>query len=184
MIVKRGEIWLANLNPTRGSEQAEIRPVIIFQHDVVSQWTTTVLTIPLTTNLRRAALPSCVRIAQGEGGLVSESVALCHQLRVKLSSDHPTNSNRFSIRSTRLSNPSNRLCVIAMSCVQHGHIAPHSGDMFLDLAYARLEVIHRPPHTVHDRSQGSQVFQDQIFNVFRHTGLPVGLPVVVYHLPA
>jgi mRNA interferase MazF len=82
MIVKRGEIWLANLNPTRGSEQAGIRPVIIFQHDVVSQWTTTVLTIPLTTNLRRAALPSCVRIAQGEGGLVSESVALCHQLRV------------------------------------------------------------------------------------------------------
>jgi mRNA interferase MazF len=33
MIVRRGEIWLANLNPTRGSEQAGIRPVLIFQTD-------------------------------------------------------------------------------------------------------------------------------------------------------
>jgi len=82
MTVKRGEVWLANLNPTRGSEQAGIRPVILFQNDVVSRFTTTVLAIPLTTNLRRAALPSCVQIAQGEGGLISASVALCHQLRV------------------------------------------------------------------------------------------------------
>jgi mRNA interferase MazF len=82
VIVKRGEVWLADLNPTRGSEQAGTRPVLIFQHDMVSRFTTTVLTIPLTTNLRRAALPSCVRIAQGDGGLVHDSVALCHQLRV------------------------------------------------------------------------------------------------------
>ncbi len=82
MTVNRGEVWLANLNPTRGSEQAGIRPVILFQNDVVSRFTTTVLAIPLTTNLRRAALPSCVQIAQGEGGLMSDSVALCHQLRV------------------------------------------------------------------------------------------------------
>ena len=33
---KRGEVWLANLNPTQGSEQAGIRPVIIFQNDIVS----------------------------------------------------------------------------------------------------------------------------------------------------
>jgi mRNA interferase MazF len=40
------------------------------------------LAIPLTTNLRRASSPSCVEISKGEGGLVSDSVALCHQLRV------------------------------------------------------------------------------------------------------
>jgi len=80
--VRRGEIWLANLNPTRGSEQAGIRPVLIFQNDLVSRFTTTVLAIPLTTNLRRAALPSCVQITKGEGGLANDSVALCHQLRV------------------------------------------------------------------------------------------------------
>ena len=82
MNVKRGEIWLAELNPTRGSEQAGTRPVLIFQNNVISKYSTTVLAIPFTTNLRRAALPTCVQISKGEGGLASESVALCHQLRV------------------------------------------------------------------------------------------------------
>lgn len=82
MTIKRGEVWLANLNPTRGSEQAGTRPVIIFQNDAINQFTTTLLTIPLTTNLRRAALPSCVKVGKGEGGLKSDSVVLCHQLRV------------------------------------------------------------------------------------------------------
>lgn len=82
MIVKRGDIWLANLNPVRGSEQAGTRPVLLFQNNVINTFTTTVLTIPLTTNLRREALPSCIRIAKGEGGLTKDSVALCHQLRV------------------------------------------------------------------------------------------------------
>ena len=39
------------------------------------------LAIPFTTNLRRASLPSCVRISKGDGGLTNDSVALCHQLR-------------------------------------------------------------------------------------------------------
>ena len=82
MTVNRGEIWLANLSPTRGSEQAGTRPVLISQNDLVSRFTSTALTIPLTTNLRRASLPSCVQISSGEGGLAKDSVALCHQLRV------------------------------------------------------------------------------------------------------
>ncbi len=82
MIVRRGEVWLANLDPTRGSEQAGTRPVLIFQNDAINRYTTTVLCVPLTTNLRRATLPSCVQIQKGEGGLASDSVALCHQLRV------------------------------------------------------------------------------------------------------
>lgn len=81
MTVKRSEVWLADLNPTRGSEQAGTRPVLIFQNDVINKFTTTVLTIPFTTNLRRASLPSCVKVSKGEGGLTSDSVALCHQLR-------------------------------------------------------------------------------------------------------
>ena len=80
-MAKRGEIWLADLNPRRGSEQAGVRPVLIFQDDTLSRFAATVLTIPFTTNLRRASLPSCVRISKGEGGLTEDSVALCHQLR-------------------------------------------------------------------------------------------------------
>src|SRR5205085_5987001 len=75
-------IWLANLNPTRGSEQAGTRPVLIFQNNLINKYTTTILAIPLTTNLRRESLPSCIQISKGEGGLASDSVALCHQLRV------------------------------------------------------------------------------------------------------
>ena len=78
---KRGEIWLSNLNPTQGSEQAGIRPVIIFQNDLVSRFSTTSIAIPLTTNLRRANLPLCLLIEQGNGGLSEDSVALCFQMR-------------------------------------------------------------------------------------------------------
>jgi mRNA interferase MazF len=81
-MIRRGEIWLANLNPTQGSEQAGIRPVIIFQNDLVSRYSSTTLTIPLTTNQRRASIPICLAIPQGEGGLTQDSVALCFQMRV------------------------------------------------------------------------------------------------------
>lgn len=79
---KRGDGWLANLNPTQGSEQAGIRPVIIFQINLVSRFSTTVIVIPLTSNLRRAELPICLKIRQGNGGLTQDSVALCFQMRV------------------------------------------------------------------------------------------------------
>jgi len=52
MTVRRGEIWIAALDPTQGSEQAGVRPIIIFQNDTISRYTTTILSIPLTTNLR------------------------------------------------------------------------------------------------------------------------------------
>ncbi len=80
--LKRGEVWLANLNPAQGSEQAGIRPIIIFQNDIVSQFSTTTIAIPLTTNQRRASLPICMLIRQGDGGLSQDSVALCFQIRV------------------------------------------------------------------------------------------------------
>jgi mRNA interferase MazF len=93
----RGEVWLADLNPIRGSEQAGLRPVLVLQNDVINAYTSTFVAIPLTTNLRRADLPSCVKLFRGDGGLASDSVALCHQIRVldrdrfsrKLGSVHP-----------------------------------------------------------------------------------------------
>lgn len=80
-MTQRGEIWLADLNPTKGSEQSGIRPILIFQNDLLNRFTTTILAIPLTTNLKRASLPSCLLIPQKEGGITSDSVILCHQLR-------------------------------------------------------------------------------------------------------
>jgi mRNA interferase MazF len=81
MIIKRGEIWLVNLDPTQGSEQAGTRPVIIYQNETISKYTVTIISIPLTTNLKRAALPTCVLIPKN-GSLKNDSIALCHQMRV------------------------------------------------------------------------------------------------------
>jgi mRNA interferase MazF len=78
----RGDVYLADLNPSRGSEQAGIRPVIIVQRDPLERFTTTVVVIPLTSNLRRARIPGTVVIPAGEGGLTQESVALCYQIVV------------------------------------------------------------------------------------------------------
>ncbi|MEG4583198.1 type II toxin-antitoxin system PemK/MazF family toxin [Microcoleus sp. MON1_C5] len=80
--LKRGEFWLADLNPTQSSEQAGTGPVIIFQNDLVSQFSTTTIAIPITTNQRRAALPIGLPIDQRNGGLSQDSVALCFQMRV------------------------------------------------------------------------------------------------------
>lgn len=78
----KGEIYFADLEPARGSEQAGSRPVIVFQNESVSKFTRTVIVIPLTINLNRASLPTCTFILKGEGGLKEDSVALCHQIRV------------------------------------------------------------------------------------------------------
>jgi len=63
------EVWLADLNPTKGSEQAGVRPVIIFQNNTISKFSSTVLTIPLTANLKRSSLPTTIKINKGEGGI-------------------------------------------------------------------------------------------------------------------
>ena len=52
------EGWLAALDPIRGSEQGGTRPVLTFQRDLISRFTTTVITLPFTTDLRRGSLPS------------------------------------------------------------------------------------------------------------------------------
>jgi mRNA interferase MazF len=78
----RGDIYLADLNPSRGSEQAGIRPVILVQRQNLERFTRTVVVIPVTTNLRRAQVPGTMLIPAGEGGLSQESVALCYQIVV------------------------------------------------------------------------------------------------------
>ena len=75
-------MYLADLNPVRGHEQAGNRPVVVVQSDVINSATSTVVIVPFTTNLRRALLPSCHLVRAGDGGLSQDSVALCHQLRV------------------------------------------------------------------------------------------------------
>ena len=80
---ERGDIYIANLEPQKGSEQGgEHRPVLILQIDLLNRVGNTVVIVPFTKQLRRAKLPSSVLVLKGEGGLTEDSVALCHQIRV------------------------------------------------------------------------------------------------------
>lgn len=54
--MRRGEIWTANLNPTRGAEVGKVRPVLIVQSDWLTEsGSETILVVPLTTQCRRSA---------------------------------------------------------------------------------------------------------------------------------
>ncbi len=50
--MKQGEIWQADLNPVKGSEQAGFRPVVIISGDLLNQYLNVVITIPLTTSIK------------------------------------------------------------------------------------------------------------------------------------
>ncbi|MDU0460502.1 MAG: type II toxin-antitoxin system PemK/MazF family toxin [Geobacteraceae bacterium] len=76
-----GEIWLANLNPGRGSEPGKIRPVLILQNQaLLDAGHPSTLIIPLTTNLVDGAEPLRLRVV-ARGDLNKDSDLLVDQLR-------------------------------------------------------------------------------------------------------
>jgi len=58
--MRRGEIWMASLDPIRGSEQAGTRPVLILQADPLNAFLRTTVIVPFTSNLNWARFPFCV----------------------------------------------------------------------------------------------------------------------------
>lgn len=80
-MAKKGEIYLANLNPKKGNEVGKLRPVLVFQTDMLNDIlhpTTTIL--PLSTNLIDEGYPLRFRISK-RGKLESTSELLCDQIR-------------------------------------------------------------------------------------------------------
>ena len=61
--ILRGEIRWAELNPTRGSEQAGLRPVLILSHDVFNERSGTVIAVALTSQSQRAGFPLTLELA-------------------------------------------------------------------------------------------------------------------------
>ncbi len=82
MAVMRGEVWTADLSPTRGTEQSGTRPVLVVQTDRANPYSPHTIVVPFTTRIRQRLLPSHVQVLAGEGGLTQDSVALCEQIRV------------------------------------------------------------------------------------------------------
>lgn len=76
----RGEVWLADLDPTRGHEQAGRRPILILSEDPFNKSRAgLVIVVPITSKLR--SNPFRVRLSPMEGGLKVESDALCEAVR-------------------------------------------------------------------------------------------------------
>ena len=76
----RGEIWSANLNPTRGHEQAGQRPVLVISEDIFNKGLAgLIIVLPITSTDR--GVPSHVPIKPPEGGLKNPSVILCEAVR-------------------------------------------------------------------------------------------------------
>lgn len=81
MIVRRGDIFYADLSPVIGSEQGGIRPVLVIQNDVGNKYSPTIIIAAITSQINKAKLPTHVEILGQEYGLPKDSVVLLEQVR-------------------------------------------------------------------------------------------------------
>ena len=81
MVIKRGDIFYADLRPVVGSEQGGIRPVLIIQNDTGNKHSPTVICAAITSKMNKAKLPTHVEIDSCHDDIVKDSVILLEQLR-------------------------------------------------------------------------------------------------------
>lgn len=81
MIIKRGDIYYADLSPVIGSEQGGVRPVLIVQNDIGNKYSPTVIAAAITSQINKAKLPTHIEINAQEYGLLKDSVILLEQIR-------------------------------------------------------------------------------------------------------
>ncbi len=82
MVVKRGDMFYADLSPVVGSEQGGIRPVLIIQNDTGNKYSPTVIAAAITSQTGKTKLPTHIEIGSSNGiGLKSDSVVLTEQIR-------------------------------------------------------------------------------------------------------
>lgn len=99
-MIKRGDVFLAKLDPAQGAETNGEHPVIVMSRDAINKSSPIIIVVPVTGRENKKTIyPSHVILKAGEGGLTKESVALGEQVRA-------INTARF--------------------VKQLGHLAPHS----------------------------------------------------------
>ena len=81
MMVKRGDVFYADLSPVVGSEQGGVRPVLVIQNDIGNKYSPTVIIAAITSQINKAKLPTHVEITGQEYGLPKDSVILLEQIR-------------------------------------------------------------------------------------------------------
>jgi len=80
-VIKRGDIFYADLAQGQGSEQGGIRPVVIVQNDIGNKFSPTTIVAPITSKLNKAKLPTHIEIKAKQFGLEKDSVMLMEQIR-------------------------------------------------------------------------------------------------------
>ena len=80
-MVKRGDIYYADLSPVVGSEQGGLRPVLIVQNDTGNKHSPTVIAAAITSQLGKARLPTHIELSAQSYGLTRDSVVLLEQVR-------------------------------------------------------------------------------------------------------
>ena len=80
-MIRRGELYYADLSPVVGSEQGGIRPVLVLQNDIGNKYSPTIIAAAVTSQLGKARLPTHVELAADKFGLPKDSVILLEQIR-------------------------------------------------------------------------------------------------------
>ena len=81
MIIKRGDIFYADLSHVVGSEQGGLRPVLIIQNDVGNKFSPTVIAAAITSQITKTKLPTHIGVFADNYGLAKDSVILLEQIR-------------------------------------------------------------------------------------------------------
>ena len=81
MLVKRGEIYYADLSPVVGSEQGGVRPVLIVQNDTGNRHSPTIIAAAITSRTGKAKLPTHIELPGQSSGLPRDSIILLEQIR-------------------------------------------------------------------------------------------------------
>lgn len=81
MVIKRGDMYYADLSPVVGSEQGGIRPVLIIQNNVGNKYSPTVIAAAITSQTNKNRLPTHINIDSSNFGLMKNSVILTEQIR-------------------------------------------------------------------------------------------------------
>jgi len=80
-VIKRGELYYADLSPVIGSEQGGVRPVLILQNDIGNKYSPTVIVAAITSQINKAKLPTHIELSATEYSLPKDSVVLLEQIR-------------------------------------------------------------------------------------------------------
>ena len=80
-MIKRGELYYADLSPVVGSEQGGVRPILIVQNDTGNRFSPTIIAAAITSQINKAKLPTHIEISAGDFGLTKDSVILLEQIR-------------------------------------------------------------------------------------------------------